>query len=180
MHRFSQKDWIWLVLEPLSTEPRGRSFTSLGDFFHLHPLNFLDLEPSTLNLETGHIAFSLFLRKQEENQSNIYLIWSTFGKIYSTILARHFHLSGAKNRLILYKMDETQPLLAEVRLIDTERCDDISHKDIVDFDIHGDAENPMEWPTAYKWGIVSVMACMAFTVYVITFFSSRYTQNPYN
>jgi hypothetical protein len=63
-------------------------------------------------------------------------------------------------------MDETQPLLAEVRLIDTERCDEVSREDIVDFDVDGDAENPMEWPTAYKWGIVSLLAFIAFTVYV--------------
>ncbi|KAI0447642.1 MFS transporter [Xylaria telfairii] len=61
-------------------------------------------------------------------------------------------------------MDETQPLLADVHLVDTERCDEISHKDIVDFDVGGDAENPMEWPTAYKWGIVSLLSFMAFTV----------------
>lgn len=63
-------------------------------------------------------------------------------------------------------MDETQPLLAEVHLVDTERCDDVSHKDIVDFDVDGDAENPIEWPIAYKWGIVSLLFFMAFTVYV--------------
>lgn len=61
-------------------------------------------------------------------------------------------------------MDETQPLLAEVHLVDTERCDDVSHKDIVDFDVDGDAENPIEWPIAYKWGIVSLLFFMAFTV----------------
>ncbi|TGJ85849.1 hypothetical protein E0Z10_g2925 [Xylaria hypoxylon] len=61
-------------------------------------------------------------------------------------------------------MDETQPLLADVHLVDTERCDEVSHKDIVDFDVDGDAENPMEWPAAYKWGIVSLLSFMAFTV----------------
>ncbi|KAI1133205.1 MFS transporter [Nemania abortiva] len=61
-------------------------------------------------------------------------------------------------------MDETQPLLADVHLVDTERCDEVSHKDIVNFNVNGDAENPMEWPTAYKWGIVSLLSFMAFTV----------------
>ncbi|KAI0469559.1 MFS transporter [Xylaria cf. heliscus] len=61
-------------------------------------------------------------------------------------------------------MDETQPLLAEVHLVDTERCDAVSRKDIVDFDVDGDAENPMEWPAAYKLGIVSLLFLMAFTV----------------
>ncbi|KAI0866644.1 MFS transporter [Xylaria cubensis] len=60
-------------------------------------------------------------------------------------------------------MDETQPLLADVHLVDTERCDEFFHKDIVDFDVDGDAENPMEWPTAYKWSIVSLLSFMAFT-----------------
>ncbi|KAI8629484.1 MFS general substrate transporter [Xylariaceae sp. FL1651] len=61
-------------------------------------------------------------------------------------------------------MDETQPLLAEVQLVDTERCDEISRKDIIDFDVNGDADNPMEWPTAYKWAIVALLSLMAFTV----------------
>ncbi|KAI8953645.1 MFS transporter [Xylaria longipes] len=61
-------------------------------------------------------------------------------------------------------MDETQPLLAEVHLVDTERCDEVSHEDIVDFDVDGDAENPMEWPTAYKWSVVFLLSLMAFTV----------------
>ncbi|GAW10786.1 hypothetical protein ANO14919_001210 [Xylariales sp. No.14919] len=61
-------------------------------------------------------------------------------------------------------MDETQPLLADVHLVDTERCDEVSHKDIVDFNVEGDAENPMEWPAAYKWGVVFLLSFMAFTV----------------
>ncbi|SPQ26214.1 5f8ae36b-3033-4962-92d2-03b9cc23ed14 [Thermothielavioides terrestris] len=35
---------------------------------------------------------------------------------------------------------------------------------VVDFDADGDAENPLEWPTPFKWGVVSLLACMAFTV----------------
>ncbi|KAI0204831.1 MFS transporter [Astrocystis sublimbata] len=61
-------------------------------------------------------------------------------------------------------MDETQPLLAEVHLVDTERCNVIFDENIVDFDGDGDAENPTEWPVAYKWGIVSLLALTAFTV----------------
>ncbi|KAI0541533.1 MFS transporter [Xylaria digitata] len=61
-------------------------------------------------------------------------------------------------------MDETQPLLADVHLVDTERCDEVSHKDIVDFNVDGDVENPMEWPAAYKWSIVFLLSFMAFTV----------------
>lgn len=66
-------------------------------------------------------------------------------------------------------MDETQPLLQDAHLIYVEREDDPSSKDIVDFDPNGDPENPMEWPQAYKWGIVALLAFMAFTVYVSHF-----------
>ncbi|KAI0813998.1 MFS transporter [Xylaria sp. FL0064] len=61
-------------------------------------------------------------------------------------------------------MDETQPLLADVRLIDPEHGHEVSHKDIVDFNANGDTENPMEWPTPYKRGIVFLLAFTAFTV----------------
>ncbi|KAI2463255.1 MFS general substrate transporter [Annulohypoxylon bovei var. microspora] len=61
-------------------------------------------------------------------------------------------------------MDETQPLLQDANLVYIEREGDASSKDIVDFNPDGDAENPMEWPQAYKWGIVSLLAFMAFTV----------------
>ncbi|KAI1453459.1 major facilitator superfamily transporter [Annulohypoxylon moriforme] len=61
-------------------------------------------------------------------------------------------------------MDETQPLLQDAHLVYVEREDDPASKDIVDFDPDGDAENPMEWPQAYKWGIVALLAFMAFTV----------------
>ena len=63
-------------------------------------------------------------------------------------------------------MDETQPLLQDAHLVYVEREDDPSAKDIVDFNPDGDAENPMEWPQAYKWGIVALLSFMAFTVYV--------------
>ncbi|KAI1300633.1 MFS transporter [Xylaria venustula] len=61
-------------------------------------------------------------------------------------------------------MDETQPLLADVRILDPESCHQVSHKDIVDFDVAGDAENPIEWPAAYKWGLVFLLSFLAFTV----------------
>ncbi|KAI0838857.1 major facilitator superfamily transporter [Hypoxylon sp. FL0890] len=61
-------------------------------------------------------------------------------------------------------MDETQPLLQDAHLIYVEREDDTSNKDIVDFDPDGDVENPLEWPRPYKWGIVALLASMAFTV----------------
>lgn len=39
-----------------------------------------------------------------------------------------------------------------------------------DFDPLGDVDNPLEWPTALKWGIVTLLALMAFTVYVCSLF----------
>ncbi|KAK4668947.1 uncharacterized protein QC764_701270 [Podospora pseudoanserina] len=35
---------------------------------------------------------------------------------------------------------------------------------IIDFDPSGDPENPLEWPTPFKWAIVFILAFMAFTV----------------
>ncbi|CAJ2513254.1 Uu.00g013730.m01.CDS01 [Anthostomella pinea] len=61
-------------------------------------------------------------------------------------------------------MDETEPLLQDARLVNIEQRDDLLGKDIVDFAPDGDQDNPLEWPTAYKWGIVSLLAFMAFTV----------------
>ncbi|KAI0597800.1 MFS transporter [Biscogniauxia sp. FL1348] len=61
-------------------------------------------------------------------------------------------------------MDETQPLLQETSLLFNEQRDELSRKDIVDFARDGDVDNPIEWPKAYKWGIVSLLAFMSFTV----------------
>ena len=57
-------------------------------------------------------------------------------------------------------MDETQPLLGHTE----ERQPQISNVPLVDFDANGDPENPMDWPRAYKAGVVSLLAFMAFTV----------------
>ncbi len=62
-------------------------------------------------------------------------------------------------------MDETAPLLVGAECEVGERYDEDARKDIVDFDPEGDAENPMEWPAAYKWSIVALIALTAFTVY---------------
>lgn len=66
-------------------------------------------------------------------------------------------------------MDENVPLLANPEAEECEigeRLDEDARKDIVGFDPAGDPENPMEWPVAYKWGIVALLALTAFTVYV--------------
>ncbi|KAI0017392.1 MFS transporter [Xylariomycetidae sp. FL0641] len=60
-------------------------------------------------------------------------------------------------------MDETQPLLQDVAVLERHN-EEVSGKDIVDFAPGGDPENPLEWPAAYKRGIVALLALMAFTV----------------
>jgi hypothetical protein len=57
-------------------------------------------------------------------------------------------------------MDETQPLLRDPSLDEVHPVSE----DVVDFDPQGDPENPREWPRIYKWGIVALLALMAFTV----------------
>ncbi|KIX05124.1 uncharacterized protein Z518_05996 [Rhinocladiella mackenziei CBS 650.93] len=57
--------------------------------------------------------------------------------------------------------DETQPLLRDA---DVEGSDKAVDEDIVDFDPNDDSENPRNWPKAYKWGIVALLAFMSFTV----------------
>ncbi|KAF2726731.1 major facilitator superfamily transporter [Polyplosphaeria fusca] len=53
---------------------------------------------------------------------------------------------------------EEEPLLEA--LPDADKPTDV----ILGFDPNGDPENPREWPAAYKWAIVSLLACTAFTV----------------
>ncbi|TEA18514.1 Efflux pump radE [Colletotrichum sidae] len=55
-------------------------------------------------------------------------------------------------------MSESQPLLED------PLCEEQVSKHLLDFDPNGDPENPREWPTAFKWTIVGLLACMAFTV----------------
>ncbi|RYP50392.1 hypothetical protein DL768_004067 [Monosporascus sp. mg162] len=61
-------------------------------------------------------------------------------------------------------MDDTLPLLSGPDCQIGGRYEEQNSKDIVDFDPKGDAENPMEWPVAYKWSIVALLALTAFTV----------------
>jgi MFS family permease len=62
--------------------------------------------------------------------------------------------------------DETQPLLGSITANGIPRPGAIDVKDIVSFDPNGDSQNPRDWPKAYKWGIVALLALMAFTVSV--------------
>ena len=60
-------------------------------------------------------------------------------------------------------MDEETPLLlAASGLGIKQQTDSIAPH--VDFDPDGDPENPQEWPRLYKWGIILLLAFMAFTV----------------
>ncbi|KAK6212570.1 hypothetical protein LQW54_005155 [Pestalotiopsis sp. IQ-011] len=62
-------------------------------------------------------------------------------------------------------MDETQPLLpAEAARAPGLERDQPVDKNLVTFDPEGDAENPLDWPSTYKWSIVGLLAFMAFTV----------------
>jgi hypothetical protein len=61
-------------------------------------------------------------------------------------------------------MDETQPLLQNQSRAYFEHQDNDTSKDVIQFDPNGDPENPKEWPHAYKWFIVFLLAFMAFTV----------------
>jgi hypothetical protein len=56
--------------------------------------------------------------------------------------------------------DETQPLLGHV---EQYQCS-IKNQSLVDFDPNGDPDNPLDWPKAYKMGVVSLLAFVAFTV----------------
>lgn len=58
-------------------------------------------------------------------------------------------------------MDETQPLLAQIHEPPPQPT---VARPLVDFDPNGDPENPMDWPKAYKMGVVALLALMAFTV----------------
>ena len=70
--------------------------------------------------------------------------------------------------------DETQPLLRSItnegHQVYTNPPQDAQHDTdglstiIVDFDPAGDSDNPLDWPTPFKWAVVSMLALMAFTV----------------
>lgn len=60
-------------------------------------------------------------------------------------------------------MDEQQPLLDSSHGHSAEQEHNGKHT-LVEFDPNGDPDNPLEWPTRYKWSIVLLLAFMAFTV----------------
>ena len=73
--------------------------------------------------------------------------------------------------------DETRPLLRDAEVTANGSLKAISRKDVVDFDPNGDLENPRDWPKAYKWSMVALLAFMAFTVYVIIMHTFLSTTN---
>ena len=60
-------------------------------------------------------------------------------------------------------MDERQPLLRDGDADSEQNGNDVKHG-VVRFDPNGDPLNPQDWPKAYRWGIVLLLAFMAFTV----------------
>lgn len=65
--------------------------------------------------------------------------------------------------------EETSPLLHHLDGARSEEghLNTIAVKDtlIVEFDQKDDPDDPQQWPKAYKWAIVFLLALMAFTVY---------------
>ena len=62
-------------------------------------------------------------------------------------------------------MDESQPLLRQITNTSLEPRHPTVNDPRVDFDPNGDPDNPLDWPKAYKLGVISLLASMAFTVY---------------
>jgi hypothetical protein len=106
---------------------------------------------------------------------------SPTGQLHSGRLSDYF------KRKMSAPITETQPLLGSKRFESTEHSGPIAGHSysnaknandttvepcVVDFDPYGDVDNPLEWPTAFKWGIVLLLAVTAFTVYVRPFSSS--------
>jgi len=61
-------------------------------------------------------------------------------------------------------VDENQPLLVAAEEDARRHDEEDALHGVIDFDPNGDPENPLEWPASFKWGIVALMAFMAFTV----------------
>ncbi|GAB1743062.1 hypothetical protein NU219Hw_g8756t2 [Hortaea werneckii] len=58
--------------------------------------------------------------------------------------------------------DEEQPLLQSDRA--TQTSHHATQDRDADFDLEGDQDDPRQWPMAYRWGLVSLLALMAFTI----------------
>jgi len=66
-------------------------------------------------------------------------------------------------------MAETDPLLRsrsnEQVLFDDPQEEEDAFQD-VEFKSEACYDNPMNWPNSYKWGVIALLAFMAFTVYL--------------
>jgi len=64
------------------------------------------------------------------------------------------------------RMDETQPLLRQRTNEYTahRQQDKLDGSHRPDFDPNGDPDDPQNWKTSYKWGVVLLLAFMAFSV----------------
>ncbi|KAI7566404.1 hypothetical protein KC319_g5539 [Hortaea werneckii] len=60
-------------------------------------------------------------------------------------------------------IDEEQPLLRPDRAPQSISHHAAPYPD-ADFDPDGDQDDPLQWPMTYRWGLVSLLALMAFTV----------------
>lgn len=62
------------------------------------------------------------------------------------------------------KIEQAHPLLRESE--SSSRSSFEYSPDAIEFDRNGDPDNPLEWPSSYKWGIVALLSFMGFTMYV--------------
>ncbi|CAG8132891.1 unnamed protein product [Penicillium olsonii] len=59
------------------------------------------------------------------------------------------------------RLEEANPLLES----ESDSRSSLEYlQEATEFDQNGDPENPLEWPTSYKWGIVALLSLMGFTV----------------
>jgi hypothetical protein len=72
------------------------------------------------------------------------------------------------NRTPRGSMNESSPLLNRSHSVSTAidslyDQDESVRRASIAFNPAGDDENPLDWPKAYKWGVVALLASMSFT-----------------
>jgi hypothetical protein len=63
-------------------------------------------------------------------------------------------------------MDERTPLIRSETNETEGDFPELDRIESIKFNPVGDPDCPLDWPPAYKWGIVSLLAFMSFTTYV--------------
>jgi hypothetical protein len=63
-------------------------------------------------------------------------------------------------------MDERTPLIRTATAGTEEDFPELDRIESIKFNPAGDSDCPLDWPQAYKWGVVSLLAFMSFTTYV--------------